>query len=95
MDMDIDTALGRIGGHGIHAGPHPGLDGLEGRVLTMIAERPARTTAMRATVAGAAFALLLGVGSAVYPVREARAVQMAPFGVPSPLAPSTLLLGAR
>lgn len=91
MDMDIDTALGRIGG----GEPHPGLDGLEHRVLTIIADRPARTTAMRTTLAGAAFALLLGVGSVVYPAPEARAKDVAPFGVPSPLTPSTLLLGAE
>lgn len=93
-DMDIDGVLGRIG-RGDSSGPHPGLDGIEQRVLTAIAQRPARTMAIRTTIAGAAFALLLGVGSVVYPVRAARAVGMAPFGIPGPLTPSTLLLGAR
>ncbi|MGN5375698.1 hypothetical protein [Sphingomonas hankookensis] len=89
--MDIDNALGRIAGQA----PHPGLDGLEDRVMTIIADRPAGTTALRTTIAGAAFALLLGVGSVIYPAPEARAKEMAPFGIPGPLAPSTLLLGAE
>lgn len=91
MTMDIDSVLGRIAGQD----PHPGLDGLEDRVMTIIAEQPARASAMRTTIAGAAFALLLGVGSVVYPAPEARAKEMAPFGMPGPLAPSTLLLGAE
>ncbi|MES2337307.1 MAG: hypothetical protein V4537_04330 [Pseudomonadota bacterium] len=91
MDMDIDTALGRIGRHDLH----PGLNGLEDRVLTMIADRPARAMATRTTIAGVAFALLLGVGSVIYPAPAARATQTAPFGIPSPLTPSTLLLGTR
>ncbi len=91
MTLDLDTTLGRLGA----AKPHPGLDGLEDRVLTSIAERPARDLAMRTTIAGAAFALLLGVGSVVYPAPQARAIDVVPFGVPSPLAPSTLLLGGE
>ena len=91
MDFDIDDALGRIG----RQDAHPRLDGLEDRVITAINERPARTTARRTTLAGAGFALLLGVGSGIYPAPEARASQLAPFGVSSPLAPSTLLLGSQ
>jgi hypothetical protein len=90
MAIDIDTALGRIGA----LDAHPGLDGLEDRVLTILADRPARMSAMRTTIAGAAFALLLGFGSVVYPAPGARATEVTPFGIPGPLAPSTLLLGA-
>ncbi|MEP9402077.1 hypothetical protein [Sphingomonas sp. VNH70] len=91
MDMDLDSALGRIAGQQ----PHPGLDGLEDRVLTHIAGQPARTTAAQTTFAGAAFALLLGVGSVTYPAPGAGARDAAFVGVPGPLAPSTLLLGAE
>lgn len=91
MDFDIDGALGRIW----QQDPHPGLDGLEDRVIILITERSARTMAMRTTVAGVGFALLLGVFSGIYPASEARASQLALFGVSSPLAPSDLLLGRQ
>lgn len=91
MDMDIDTMLGRIG----PSDSHPGLSGLEGRVLTIIADQPARAMARRTTLAAASFALLFGLGSVVYPAPEATAKPLAPFGVPSALAPSSLLLDAQ
>ena len=89
--MDIDTALGRIG----RQEPHPDLIGLEDRVLATIGERPARALATRTTLAGAGFALLLGIAGGVHPAPRAGAARLAPFGLSSPLAPSTLLLGAR
>lgn len=91
METDIDTVLGRIG----RSDSHPGLHGLEDRVLTVIADQPARAMARCTTFAAASFALLFGLGSVVFPAPEATAKPLVPFGVPSPLAPSSLLLDAR
>lgn len=93
MSTNIDTALRRMA----EAEPHPGLAGLEGRVMSAIAGRPASSgLAFGATLSAAAFALVLGIVSNAVPPVEARAAStLAPFGAPSLLAPSSLLLEPR
>jgi len=87
--MDIDAALGQIA----RQAPEADLSGLDGRVLASIADGPSRSAARRAALAGAGFALLLGVAGGVSPAPEARASSEAPIGVPGALTPSTLLSG--
>ncbi len=93
MNNDIDSALARFAG----AEPHAGLAGLEDRVMCAIASRPSSSgLAMGASLSAAAFALVLGIVSNAVPPAEARAASpLAPFGAPSPLAPSSLLLEPR
>lgn len=93
MSSNIDSALARMAG----AEPHPGLAGLEDRVMSAIAARPQSSgLAVGAMLSAAAFALVLGVVSNAVPPAETRAaLTLAPFGAPSPLAPSSLLLEAR
>ncbi len=92
MGSDIDDALERLA----CAGPHPGLAGIEERVLSRIAAEPSGMTALGTTLGAAIFALLLGVVSNAIPSSQARAMPvLAPFGAPSALAPSTLLLESR
>jgi hypothetical protein len=93
MNNDIDSALARFAG----AKPHAGLAGLEDRVMSAIASRPPSSgLAMGASLSAAAFALVLGIVSNAVPPAEARAASpLAPFGAPSPLAPSSLLLEPR
>ena len=90
MNSNIDTALTRIA----EAGPHPGLAGLEDRVMLAIASQPpSHSLAISASLSAALFALVFGVVSNAVPPGEARAASTrAPFGAPSPLAPSSLLL---
>lgn len=93
MNNDIDSALARFAG----AEPHAGLTGLEDRVMSAIASRPSPSgLAIGTTLSAAAFALMLGIVSNAVPSSEARAASpLAPLGAPSPLAPSSLLLGSR
>ncbi|MBN9554454.1 MAG: hypothetical protein J0H61_07260 [Alphaproteobacteria bacterium] len=93
MSSNIDNALARIAG----AETHPGLAGLEDRVMSAIEGRPPSSgLAVGATLSAAAFALVLGIVSNAVPSAEARAAStLAPFGAPSPLAPSSLLLEPR
>lgn len=91
MDTDIDQALARIGAQDTH----PDLSGLEDRVLARIGARPKPALALGTTLGAAMFALALGVMSNTVPTGEARAATLAPFGAPSPLAPSSLLLGSQ
>jgi len=93
MNKDIDSALARIAG----AEPNVGLAGFEDRVMSAIASRPASSgLAIGASLSAAAFALALGIVSNAVPPAEARAAStLAPFGAPSPLAPSSLLLEPR
>lgn len=90
-ESEINSALARIGA----PDPHPGLAGLEDRVLSTIGARRAQALTMRTTLSAAAFALLLGVVSNVLPAHEAQAASPAPLGAPGALAPSNLLLGPR
>ena len=93
MNNDIDSALARFAG----AEPHAGLTGLESRVMSAIASRPSSSgLAMGASLSAAVFALGLDIVSNAVPPAEARASSpLAPFGAPSPLAPSSLLLEPR
>lgn len=92
MNTSMDTALEGLA----TAAAHPGLAGLEERVLCAISCEPARIAGIGATIGAAAFALALGVVSNVVPTGMATAAPaLSPFGAPSPLAPSTLLLTAE
>lgn len=89
MNNNVDSALTRIA----ETGPHPGLVGLEDRVMLAIASQPPHSLATGASLSAALFALVLGVVSNAVPPDEARAPStLAPFGTASPLAPSSLLL---
>ena len=92
MDRDIDAALSRL----TTASPHPGLAGLEDRVLHSIANQPPRSPAFGTTAGAAAFALMFGVFSNTLPLTPARAAPPTVLvGTPGPLAPSSLLLEPR
>ncbi len=90
MSVHIDDALARLSA----SAEHPGLEGLEDRVLSAIGRESIRAVGARATLAAAAFALFLGALSNVVPTADAEAAAIiSPFGASSPLAPSTLLIG--
>ena len=89
MTIDLDDALSRLAS----GAPHRGLAGLEDRVLGAIASPQATTIGAGATLAAMGFALALGTVSNLAPASEARASPLSPLGVPSALAPSTLLGG--
>jgi hypothetical protein len=92
MHTNIDDALAHLAAQP----PHPGLAGLEGRILAVIEHQPAATIGAGATMAAVGLALALGVFSNIVPSTEAQASPtLSPFGAPSPLAPSTLLGGTR
>lgn len=92
MSINIDEALVRLAS----STPHDGLAGLEDRVLGAIASQPAAGVGTGTTLAAVGLALALGVFSNVVPSAGAQAAaNLAPFGAPSPLAPSTLLAGTR
>ena len=92
MAMNIDDALTRLASDA----PHPGLAGLEDRVLDAIASRAAVGIGAGTTVTAAILALALGVFSNIIPSTDAQAAPiLSPLGAPSPLAPSTLLVGSR
>ncbi|HEV7290489.1 hypothetical protein [Sphingomonas sp.] len=73
---------------------HPGLDGIEVRVIAGIDARSSDAVGLRMTVMLAASALM--IGAVVGGVPGQRAVAATPHGLvePGPLAPSTLLLGS-
>ncbi len=71
--------------------PHPGLDGIEQRVLARVAARQREAAGSRTTLGLAAVAMLMGVAGSWFPAAPAQAA--ATFGTPGALAPSTLLLG--
>lgn len=79
MIIDLDDALSRLASDARH------------RVLGAIGSRRAAGIGAGATLAAMAFALTLGAVSNLAPVTEARASPLSPLGVPSALAPSTLL----
>lgn len=92
VKMDIDHALARLGA--VEA--HPGLNGLEARVLDAVAARQAVRPGAGMTMAAMALALVLGAVSNVVPGTPAHAApSLSPLGAPSVLAPSSLLLGVR
>ena len=90
MSVQIDDALARLSA----SAGHPGLEGLEDRVLGAIGRESTRAIGARATLGAAAFSLLLGGISNVVPAADAQAAAItSPFGASNPLAPSTLLIG--
>ena len=92
MTIQLDDALSRLAS----GAPHPGLAGLEDRVLGAIGSRSAAHIGAGATLAAMGFALALGAVSNLAPGgSEAQASPLAPLGAPSALAPSTLLVGPR
>ncbi|WOF44967.1 hypothetical protein KNJ79_08860 [Sphingopyxis indica] len=86
---DVEAALARLRDLPVH----PGLSAIDGSVLAALAVRPA----IRSTISGAMFgfaatvALTLGFASALLPSAPVGAADIAPFGAPPALAPSTLL----
>lgn len=68
---------------------------MERRVLMAIADRPRTVVPLGAAVGAAVAALLLGVAGGVAPTQAAHASPVGPIGVPSALAPSSLLAGPR
>ena len=91
MTIDLDDALSRLA----TGAPHPGLSGLEDRVMGAIASPRAASIGAGATLAAIGFALALGTMSNLAPVSAARASSLSPLGAPSALAPSTLLGGGQ
>lgn len=73
---------------------HPGLDGIEERIIAGIDARSSDAVGPRMTVMLATGALLIGAVFGGVPGQ--RAVAATPHGLvePGPLAPSTLLLGS-
>lgn len=88
---DLDELLARLAG-----APAPAaLDGLETRVLARIAARPTVARAgLGIGIATTITALAIGIAGAGIPTRAGQAASLGPLGGSSPLAPSTLLIGA-
>jgi len=74
---------------------HPGLDGLEDRVIARIHAREQSVSGVRVGGLAAAGAVALGILAAGPGQSPATAASLAPFGAVSALAPSTLLLADR
>lgn len=92
MSRKLDDALAHLAS----SPTHPGLEGLEDRVLLAIRADPVGTIGFGATITAALFALTLGAISNVFPTANAQAAPIqSPFGASSPLAPSTLLTAPR
>lgn len=88
---DLDAVLMRLAQAPVPAS----LDGIEARVLARIAARPAVRVGMGVGAMTIAAALVMGMVGAGVPVKEASAASsLSPLGSVSPLAPSTLLVGA-
>ncbi|URW75842.1 hypothetical protein M9980_00995 [Sphingomonas donggukensis] len=87
MTTDLDGALRRLS-----AADHPGLDGIDGAILSGIrARRDSRAGIRMAGIAGVG-AIALGALAAGPGTPPASAAPLAPFGAAAPLAPSTLLM---
>ena len=87
---DLDAVLKKLA-----RAPAPAsLDGIEDRVLARIAARPAVRVGMGVGAMTIAVALVMGMVGAGVPAKEADATSLSPLGPGSPLAPSTLLVGA-
>jgi len=89
MTIDLDDTLSRLAS----GTPHPGLSGLEDRVIGAIASPRTASIGAGATLSAMGLALVLGAMSNFAPASEARASPLTPLGVSSALAPSTLLGG--
>lgn len=91
MDFDVDAALRRVAD-----ADHPGLNTIDAVVFERV--RANRTTAragIGAASVAAVGAVILGTLTAGPAAAPAAAAPVDPFGVASPLAPSTLLLADR
>lgn len=88
MSVDLDKSLGLLAA----AEPHADLEGLEACVLARVGERRQHNLATGITLSFAAVSLLMGIIGATLPTSRAHATASAPFGMPSALAPSSLLL---
>lgn len=87
---DLDDMLARLA-----RAPAPqALDGLEERVLAQIA-MPRASRAGLGVGAITIAALTIGMIGAGLPASPSTASPLSPFGANSPLAPSTLLVGAQ
>jgi hypothetical protein len=87
---DLDDRLARLA-----RAPSPqALDGLEERVLAQIAMPRASRAGLGVGVITIA-ALTIGMIGAGFPASPSTAAPLSPFGANSPLAPSTLLVGAQ
>lgn len=92
MSIDLDEALARLATDT----PHRGLADFEGRVLNALAGKRAATLGVGVIAAAMGVALAVGAFSNVVPAPASQAdARLSPLGVPSALAPSTLLAGPR
>lgn len=92
MSKDIDTLLMRLA----TAPVHPGLAGMEERVmakLASLAASPEMAHPVRFAAVASALALVMGIGGADLTQRPAPT--LSPFTASNPLAPSSLLASAR
>ena len=88
MSADLDRSLGLLAA----SEPHSDLEGLEACVLGRLRERRQHDLATGITLSFAVVSLLMGVTGAAFPTTPAHATTSVPFGIPSALAPSSLLL---
>ena len=89
MIINLDDTLSRL----TSGAPHPGLSGLEERVIGAIARPRTASFGAGGTLSAIGLALAIGFMSNLAPASEARASPISPLGVPSTFAPSTLLGG--
>jgi hypothetical protein len=88
---DLDAMLTKLAMAPVPAG----LDGMEARVLARIVARPMARVGMGIGAMTIAIALVMGIVGAGVPTQQASAMSpLSLLGPASPLAPSTLLLGA-
>lgn len=88
MSVDLDRSLDLLAASESHAD----LKGLEACVLARLRERRQHNLATGITLSFAAVSLLMGIVGATLPTSRAHATASGPFGMPSALAPSSLLL---
>ena len=91
MTNDLDVALRQL----TMQNDHPGLDGLEDRVLAHIHAGQKSGSGLRVGGLAAVGAIALGILAAGPANSPAPTASPAPFGAMSALAPSTLLLADR
>jgi len=93
MTNDLDELLRRLR----DAPLPPGLEGLEEKVFSRLAtlQQFSPEMVMRASIVAVFGATLLGIASNTILPQEAPQSPLKSFAAANPLAPSTLLLGAR
>ena len=87
---DLDNMLSRLA----LAPVHSGLAAIDDTVLTRLSLRAAQIPGSAVGLA-AVVAVLIGVAGAGLPSARAEAATVTPFGLPSALAPSSLLAGSE